>query len=295
MKRLVTLIGLICFSAVLFAQNEQQTVVGEERLVIGEERNSGNANEAVAIINAIRTEVRGGKQEPGKQRGFTDADYKKLIGKADEFMIYQKYDDALLLYKEILTEREDQYAKDRILEAEALRAKQQKENELLEKDEAIRLQAELASSVTNTNSAYAVHFTGALMSDISSSTRWTSEAFNREDPYSDFLKPGRYSDILQELKKSVAHTLDGIAIPEKTRLIIYENSDFTGAVLLDVTGPAIVNNGYRHWNKRFKNISSKQFHDRLQSRFPQSVRSWSTTNMHTWLNGSMEIKIEGVE
>lgn len=292
MKIIVTLLGIIC-SAAVFSQSASQTVIGEERLVIREEGNFGNASEAVTIINAIRTEVRTSNQKTGQKRGFTETDYKKLINKADEFMIFKQYDDAILLYKEILTEREDQYAKDRILEAEALRAKQQKEKEQLEKDEAIRVQAKLASS--GANSSYAVHFTGALMSDVSSSTKWTSEAFNRQDPYSDFLKPGRYSDLTQELKKSGAHTLDGIAIPENTRLIIYENSDFTGAVLLDITGPAIVNNVYRHWNKRFKNISSKQFHERLQSRLPQSVRSWSSTNMHTWLNGSVEIKIEGVE
>ncbi|WP_294669254.1 hypothetical protein [uncultured Fluviicola sp.] len=296
MKIIVTLLGIIC-SAAVFSQNASETVIGEERLVIRGEENSGNASEAVAIINAIRTEVRTSNQKTGQKRGFTETDYKKLINKADEFMIFKQYDDAILLYKEILTEREDQYAKDRILEAEALRAKQQKEKEQLEKDEAIRLQAELVPSATNTNtiSAYAVHFTGALMSDVSSLAQWTSEAFNIEDPYSDFLKPGRYSDIVRELKNSGAHTLDGIAIPEKTRLIIYENSDFTGAVLLDVTGPAIVNNSYRYGDKRFKHISSKLFHDSLQSRFPQSVRSWSTSNMHTWQKGSMEIKTEGVE
>lgn len=292
MKIIVTLLGIIC-SAAVFSQNAPRTVVGEERLVIREEENSGNASEAVALINAIRSEVRTSAQEPGQKRGFTETDYKKLVNKADEFMIFKQYDDAVLLYKEILTEREDQYAKDRILEAEALRSKQQKEEEQLEKDEAIRVQAKLASS--GANSSYAVHFTGALMSDVSSSAKWTTEAFNKEDPYSDFLKPGRYSDIITELKKSGAHTLDGIAVPEKTRLIIYENSDFTGAVLLDVTGPAIINNVFRYSNRRFKNISEKQFHDRLQSRFPQSVRSWSATNMHTWLDGSLEIRVEGME
>ena len=292
MKIIVTLLGIIC-SVAVFSQNAPRTVIGEERVVIREEENSGNASEAVAIINAIRSEVRTSNLKTGPKRGFTETDYKKLINTADEFMVFKQYDDAILLYKEILSEREDQYAKDRILEAEALRAKQQKEKEQLERDEAIRVQAKLASS--GANSLYAVHFTGALMSDVSSSTKWTSEAFNRQDPYSDFLKPGRYSDLTQELEKSGAHTLDGIAIPEKTRLIIYENSDFTGAVLLDITGPAIVNNVFRHWNKRFRNISSKQFHERLQSRLPQSVRSWSSTNMHTWLNGSVEIKIEGVE
>lgn len=293
MKTIVTLIAIICSSAVMFAQNGQRTVAGEERGGIREGGNSGNASEAVAIINAIRTEVRASTQETGRKRGFTETDYKKLIGKADEFMVFKQYEDALLLYKEILTEREDQYAKDRMLEAEALLAKQQKENEQLQKDEAIRAEAKRALS--NKNSEYAVHFTGALMSDVSSSAKWTSEAFNRQDPYSDFLKPGRYSDIITELKNSGAHTLDGIAIPENTRLIIYENSDFTGTVLLDVTGPAIINNVFRYSNRRFKNISEKQFHDRLQSRFPQSVRSWSATNMHTWLDGSMEIRIEGIK
>jgi hypothetical protein len=208
-------------------------------------------------------------------------------------MLEQKYDNAILLYNEILKNKEDQYAKDRILEAQALRAKQlQKEKQTQEqqqKDEALRIEAELASS--ETYGTHTVHFTGALMSDVSSDTQWTTEAFNKKDPYSDFLQPGKYNDLSNTLKKSYGFTLDGIAVPANTRLIMYKDQDCQGEVLLDITGPAIVNNGWRISNKRFKDLSTKQFYEALQAYFPQHTRSWSKTNMHNWSKGSLEIRM----
>ena len=102
MKIIVTLLGIIC-SVAVFSQNAPRTVIGEERVVIREEENSGNASEAVAIINAIRSEVRTSNLKTGPKRGFTETDYKKLINKADEFMVFKQYDDAIMLYKEILS------------------------------------------------------------------------------------------------------------------------------------------------------------------------------------------------
>ncbi|WP_430406282.1 hypothetical protein [Fluviicola sp.] len=293
MKLTSVIIGILC-SSVLFAQQPQERTPGTEE-VFGNEQPVPvrDASEAVAVINSIRMGMKTATKETNPKRVYSEADYLTLTTKADDFMIQQKYDAAIQLYKEILKEREDSYAKDRILEAEALIEKQQKEEEIRKKDKMLYEKAELASS--NKLDKHTVHFTGALMSDVSSSKYWTSEAFNRKDPYSDFLQEGRYNDIAHDLQKSTDFTLDGIAIPANTRLIVYEKPNFTGEILLDVTGPAIVNNGYRISNKRFKELSSKQFYDALQSNFPQSVRSWSKTNMHTWLNGSMEIKTANEE
>lgn len=298
MKVTITILGIICSSALTFAQNHQRTpsaspVFGNEPVAVRDVHSSNTVSEAVSIINTIRGGVNAATQETTSKRTLTEADYQALITKADDFMLQQKYDAAILLYEEILKDRDDSSAKDRILEAEALRSKKQKEDEQRKKDEILRAKAELALSDKHDKNT--VHFTGALMSDESSSKHWTSEAFNKKDPYSNFLQPGKYNDLVHDLQKAVDFTLDGIAIPANTRLIVYAKPNFTGEILLDVTGPAIVNNGYRISNKRFKELSSKQFHDALQSNFPQSVRSWSSTNMHTWLNGSMEILLEVVE
>lgn len=297
MKVTITILGIIiCSSALTFAQNGQRipdaTTVFENEPV-RDVRNSNTVSEAVSIINTIRAGVSAATLETTSKQTLTEADYQTLTMRADDFMMQQKYDTAMLLYKEILKERDDLYAKDRILEAEALRAKQQKEEEQQKKDEILREKADMASS--NRYYMNTIHFTGALMSDESSYKHWTTEAFNRKDPYSSFLQPGKYNDLVHNIQKAVDFTLDGIAIPANTRLIVYEKPNFTGEILLDVTGPAIVNNGHRVSNKRFKELGSKQFHDALQSIFPQSVRSWSSTNMHTWLNGSMEILVEAVQ
>lgn len=294
MKITVTLLAFACSSVVSFAQNGGRTPVDtQERsendpVIIRDTKGNTTASEAVAIITAVRSGLNTRTTTTaGTTPAFTEAEYKTLLVNADNFMLQRKYADAILLYNEVLENRSDQYAKDRILEANALQAKQQKEEEQLKRDEVLRAKAELASS--DTYGKHAVHFTGALMSDVCSTDRWTTEAFNKNDPYSNFLKPGKYDNLSKDLKKATDFTLDGIAVPANTRLVVYKNQDCTGEVLLDVTGPAIVNNGYRVSNKRFKNLSSKQFHPALQSYFPQETRSWSTTNMHDWISGSMEI------
>ena len=295
MKITSTIFGILCSSAVLFAQRNPERPEGmseKEPVAVRDEQSSGSTSEAVAVINAIRTGVNAATKETNPKRVFTESDYQTLTTKADEFMVQRKYDDAILLYKEILKERVDPYAKDRMLEAEALLAAQQKEDELRKKDAVLAAKAEAVSR--DKQDLHTVHFTGALMSDVSSSKEWTSEAFNRKDPYSDFLQTGKYDNLANDLKKSKDFSLDGIAIPANTRLIVYEKPNFTGNILLDVAGPAIVNNGWRVSDNKFKVLASKQFYDALQAVFPQSVRSWSTTNMNNW-SGSMEIRTEYTE
>ncbi len=293
MKIMSTILGMLCFSTVLFAQQSGQRTPGNgevfetETIAIYDRESSVGVSEAVAVIHAIRNGINTSTKETSPKKDLTEADYQTLAAKADEFMIQRNYDSAILLYQEILKERTDQYAKDRMLEAEALRAKQQREEEQRKKDDELFAKAESALSEEYYKSA--VHFTGALMSDISSDRQWTTEAFNRNDPYSDFLQPGKYNDLADKLKRSTGFTLDGIAIPANTRLIVYGKPNCTGEILLDITGPAIVNNGYRYSNRRFKELNSKEFYAALQAYFPQSARTWSDTNMHTWLNGSLEI------
>jgi hypothetical protein len=295
MKNILTTVLVIAFAAYSLGQSSGRTPA-DNREAAGNNsipvRNSdeGSTSEAVAVLNTIR---QGLKTETGTQSVFTEAEYRTLIGNADNFMLERKYDNAFVLYNEVLKNKDDQYAKDRILEVQALRAKQQQKEEQQQKDEILRANAKQALS--DTYMKHSVHFTGALMSDVSSTGDWTTEAFNRNDPYSDFLKPGKYDDLSKNMLKAKDFSLDGIAVPANTRLIVYKEPGCRGEVLLDVTGPAIVNNVYRISDKRFKTLSSKQFHEVLQSYFPQETRSWSKTNMHNWTNGSMEITIQTKE
>ena len=296
MKITITLLGILCSSAILFGQRTagSKEETDREPVEFRDVQTSGPVSEAAVVINVIRAGVNAATKEPNAKPVFTESDYQKLHTKAEEFMLHAKYTDAILLYREILKEREDPFAKDRILEAEALRAKQQQEVEQIKRDAALRAKAE--SEFSKTNEMCVVHFTGALMSDESSSPEWTSKAMDRSDKHSSFLQIGKYSTLDQVLKKARDFTLDGVAIPANTRLIVYKGQNFTGEVLLDITGPAIVNNYiYLEFGGGYYSVNWKEFIPELQSYFPQSVRSWSTSNMRDWVKGSMEVRVAGVE
>jgi hypothetical protein len=295
MKSILTLLVLISSSIASLAQDRARTPADTKEsfeknpMVIREVSGSNLASEAVTVLNTIRM---GLKEDPNTKSIFTEAEYQTLRGNADNFMLQQKYNDALLLYNEILKNKEDQYAKDRILEARALQAKQQKEEEQRKQDEILRAKAEFVAS--NTTGRYIVHFTGALISDKFSSAG-TTKVFDRKDQYSNFLKPGKYNDLSHYLLNANHHTLDGIAIPANTRLIIYKNKNCTGEILLDITSPAIINNGIWAEYDLYKDVNTKEFIPEIQPYFPQATRSWSKSNMHDWTKGSLEIKVEVVD
>lgn len=148
-------------------------------------------------------------------------------------------------------------------------------------------QAEANKSIKEKINAHIVHFTGLVMSDNYNEGN-LSKAYVM-DKYSEFLKPGKYNNISATLPNSVAYTFDGIAIPPKTRLIIYSGSNFSGAKLVDVTGPAIINNNKWEFDERYSSANKKTYSADLQTTFPQNVRQWSKGNMHDWQNGSIEI------
>jgi hypothetical protein len=133
-----------------------------------------------------------------------------------------------------------------------------------------------------------VHFTGLVMSD----NYWeshTSKAYV-DDKYSEFLTPGKYHRIGDYLPNAVKYTFDGIAVPAGTRMIIYSGTNFTGNILVDVTGPAIINNVKWKDDPRYMSANTKTYVPELQGEFPPAVRRWSVSNMHEWQNGSIEIQ-----
>jgi hypothetical protein len=138
--------------------------------------------------------------------------------------------------------------------------------------------------------AHIVHFTGAVMSDTFVVSHF-SRAFV-PDQYSNLLRPGKYMNGSAVLSAAINSSLDGIAIPRKTRLVVYSQPNLAGPVLLDVTGPAIVNNGIWESSEFYAVANTKNFSPDLQEIFPQNVRSYGssgTNNMSYWQQFSFEI------
>lgn len=185
-------------------------------------------------------------------------EYQLLVDKADSLYKQLNFSAAITAYTEALTKKDVQYPKDKIKEAAADQERWQK-----------------------------VHFSGLLISDVRQD-EVSSGAFSK-DPYSDFIKPGKYNFISNSLIYSSYQTLDGIAVPENIRLVVYSEPNFKGTKLLDITGPAIINNGSKKNTPGAMEIQSHEFTPPLQSHFPQSVRTWSSNDMKSWVNGSMEI------
>lgn len=134
-------------------------------------------------------------------------------------------------------------------------------------------------------------FTGATVGDTFVKGR-TSKIYV-EDDYSEYVGAGEYPDNELAFPKAVKFTFDGIAIDRGTRVIIYEKKNFQGKILLDKVGPAIINNIRWKENKGHKHLNTMEYSDQeLQKNFPQNVRIWSETDMHSWSYGSLKVICE---
>jgi hypothetical protein len=109
------------------------------------------------------------------------------------------------------------------------------------------------------------------------------------DSYSEFVGAGDYPDNTIAFPKSVRTSFDGIAIDANTRLIIYSKKNFQGKVLLDVTGPLIINNVMYKNNSYLNHVNTDVYPSNLQETYPPSKRIWSASQMHDWSYGSCKI------
>lgn len=132
-----------------------------------------------------------------------------------------------------------------------------------------------------------VHFSGLIMGGQYEMVG-ISEIY-KEDYASEYVGAGYYPDNSSAFPKAVRTTFDGIAIDRGTRLIIYSRPNFMGQVLLDVRGPAIINNVLFINDPVYNHCNSDNYPGALQSNFPQSVRKWSSSNMQMWSSGSCKI------
>lgn len=214
-------------------------------------------NQALAIKEEqyVRDQIARANAEIARKN---NDEYQLLIDKADSLYNQLNYDKAIETYNLAIAKRGDQYPKDQIVK--------------------VKFDQEHSKQV---------HFSGLLISDSRVETL-SSKAFSN-DPYSDFVKAGKYPSMNETLIYSNYQTLDGIAVPANTRIIIYKLPNFKGDVLLDVTGPAIINNLTYKEIPDAKEVQTKAFIGPLEINYPASVRSWSKTDMKTWLGGSMDI------
>ena len=135
-----------------------------------------------------------------------------------------------------------------------------------------------------------VHFSGALMGGVFD-INGISEIY-QEDNWSEYVGAGYYPRNSEAFPKAVKHTFDGIAIDRGTHLILYSQPNFAGEVLLDVRGPAIINNKIWVDDPMYDHCNTDNYPLNLQANYPQNVRRWSSSDMHNWSNGSCKIICE---
>jgi len=70
---------------------------------------------------------------------------------------------------------------------------------------------------------------------------------------------------------------------------MYSKPGFAGRVVLDRSGPLIVNNKIWRNDHRYKPAIVGTWPAPLASMFPPRVREWSKSNMHAWTNGSVKV------
>ena len=141
-------------------------------------------------------------------------------------------------------------------------------------------------------------FTGLLLNDHYE-RQWFSEVY-KVDEYSEYVGEGKYIKNINAFPKAVASTFDGIAIAKGTRVVIYSKENLQGDVLLDESGPALINNftfkgQLTHKGTHIDSVITKDLtgsEGDLNLLFPPSCRKYSATNMNLWSNGSIEVICE---
>lgn len=239
-------------------------------------------------------------------------EYFNLVAAGDTLYARKEYETAIARYNEALRIRQEQYPRDQIARASAEMARARNDEFRLLIDNADSLYTEMAydaaiaqysaaleirqdfyasEQIVKANEAKSllgkVHVSGLLITG-ERIEGITSKAFSN-DPYSDFIAPGKYPSTDQKLIYSSYQTIDGISVPAGVRLIVYSEIGYSGQVLLDITGPAIVNNSAKKDSPAGKEFVSGTFPVFLQKTFPASSRSWSASDMQTWGKGSMQV------
>jgi len=131
------------------------------------------------------------------------------------------------------------------------------------------------------------HFSGTLLSDVFVDNHMS--IIYQADEYGEYVGEGEYPNNATAFPNAVDHTFDAIAVDAGTRIILYSEPNFGGTVLLDVTGPALINNVKWKNDSRIKNVNTQTLGNGLNGLFPKSCRRWSSSNMNNWSRGSVKV------
>ncbi|MBO7462410.1 MAG: hypothetical protein J6T96_07420 [Bacteroidales bacterium] len=132
-----------------------------------------------------------------------------------------------------------------------------------------------------------VHFSGTLLSDTK--VQGHISKIYEPDIYGEYVGDGRYANNQAAFPKAVKYTFDAIAVDKGTHLKVYSKPNFQGEVLLDVSGPYLINNVKWKNEARIKDFITKTFSPEFEANYPKSCRHWSESNMNAWDFGSVVI------
>ncbi len=152
----------------------------------------------------------------------------------------------------------------------------------------VKMQAKhFAASKPNPQRNCGVHFSGTLLSDVAMGGHISK--IYEPDKYGEYVGDGRYSSNQAAFPKAVQYTFDAIAVDKGTHLKVYSKPNFQGELLLDVSGPYLINNVKWKNESRISNFTTKTFSPELEANYPPSCRHWSESNMNDWDYGSVII------
>ena len=136
---------------------------------------------------------------------------------------------------------------------------------------------------------FLTHFSDSLIGD-SDKLGWSSQIGSPSLNYNEIItSANEYFDG----EKIFTKNINGIVINSNSRLQIYSNKNFTGSLLLDITGPAVINNAeYRDTYDGYA-IHNNPYSSELENIFQYNSRYWSdelsSIKMSEWFNGSFRI------
>ena len=138
------------------------------------------------------------------------------------------------------------------------------------------------------------HMSDRLMADkLYSTPLENSDKIFSASESSNIVPAGNYPNNRLAFPNACKITFDSLAIGKNVRIIIYSGLNFTGEILLDQIGPALILNNY--WQNPGvlpdgNLVINLIYTDpQLKDLFPRALRFWSESNMGDWANGSTKV------
>ncbi len=129
------------------------------------------------------------------------------------------------------------------------------------------------------------HFSGALIGSTYNDMFFSK--LYQPDSYSELVSAGEYKDNSRAFPKAVENTFDGIGIDADTRVIIFSKKNFKGDTLMDIKGPAIINNGM--YRQSLAKRNEMNFEGKFNDLYDQENIIWTKVNMMFWSYGSVKV------